>query len=276
MFEEGEKMPYESEKGLELLAKYIGKPDKTNCYLSYPQLKSLLENNKGQIEFGSKCIYFLVEKDDYIELYFFADNIVDLSEEREDLQRILPSDKDVIISIVLNGKQVDKYEHIMQNLGFSLYKKYLRKKRKIDTSVEIPSQENVCLAEPADIDFMKEMIFETFDSISDKIPNRFELEKMISNGQILKYVITDRLAGFLIYERQGKKSYVRMLCTGENFRGNGVGKSLLREYIKREYNHVKLFYLWVDSQNEAALSLYSKEGYISDGLEQYIFIRRCE
>ena len=120
MFEEGEKMPYESEKGLELLAKYIGKPDKTNCYLSYPQLKSLLENNKGQIGFGSKCIYFLVEKDDYIELYFFADNIVDLSEEREYLQRILPSDKDVIISIVLNGKQVDKYEHIMQNLGISL------------------------------------------------------------------------------------------------------------------------------------------------------------
>ena len=269
-------MPYESEKGLELLAKYIGKPDKTNCYLSYPQLKSLLEGNDGQIKFGRKCIYFFVDKDDYIELYFFADNIVDLLEEREYLQRILPSDKNVIINIVSNGKQVGEYEHIMQGLGFSLYKKYLRKKRKIDISIEIPPQENVCLAEPADIDFMQEMIDETFDSISDQIPNRLELERMISNKQILKYVITDRLAGFLIYEHQGKKSYVRMLCTGGNFRGNGVGKSLLREYIKWEYNNVKLFYLWVDSQNEAALSLYSKEGYNADGLEQYIFIRRCE
>lgn len=264
----------ESEKILKSLRNYIGKPNKTNCYLSYPQLKDMLEKDDNQIEFGQKCIYFFIDKEDYIELFFFANDMFDLLEERDFLHSILPSNKLAVISIITNVKENKKCEQIMGDLGFCLYKKYLRKKLQLNTIPPILKNESICYAELDDIDVIQKLIVETFDEISDQIPDREELERMVSNKQVFKYVPTNYLAGFLINERQGKKSYLRMLCIGEKYRGNGIGKSLLQEYINSEYENVKLFYLWVDSQNGKAIELYSRYGYISDGLEQYIFIRQ--
>lgn len=266
-------MLHESEKILESLSNYIGKPNKTNCYLSYTQLKKLLETDNVQIKFGQKCTYIFIEKEDFIELLFFVQNIMDLFEERDFLKGILPLNKKVIISIIEKDKKNDEHEKIMEGLGFSLYKKYIRKRLQVnDRKLEVPINESICFAEANDIHVIQSMINKIFDSISDQIPSREELEQMIFQRQVWKYTSMNSLKGFLINERQGKKSYLRMLCIGREYRGSGIGKRLLQEYIMNEYKYVDLFYLWVDGQNTRAIEMYEKQGYASDGLEQYIYI----
>lgn len=266
-------MFYNKGEILETFTNYIGKPNKTNCYLSYNQLKKLLETDNVQIKFGQKGTYIFIEKEDYIELLFFVQNIMDLFEERDFLKGILPLNKKVIISIIEKDKKNDEHEKIMEGLGFSLYKKYVRKKLQVNGKKwEVPINENICFAEANDIDVIQSMINITFDSISDQIPSREELEQMIFQKQVWKYTSMDSLKGFLISERQGKKSYLRMLCIGSEYRGSGIGKRLLQEYIMSEYKYVDLFYLWVDGQNTKAIELYEKQGYVSDGLDQYIYI----
>ena len=264
----------ESEKKLESLANYIGKPNKTNCYLTYFQLKQMLEMDDIRIEFGQKCTYIFKEKHGYIELFFFVNEMMDLLEARDFLMNILPSNKKIVTSIISKDKKHEEHQQIIERLGFSLYKKYLRKKLQInDNSLKVSLNESVCLAEVKDIEVIQTLMNKTFDDISDQIPSGEELEQMVSQKQVLKYMIMNCFAGFLINERQGKKSYLRMLCIEEKYRGSGIGKNLLWEYITSEYKNVDLFYLWVDEQNEKALELYAKQGYISDGVEQYIYIR---
>ena len=266
-------MLHESDKKIESLSNYIGKPNKTNCYLSYTQLKKLLETDNVQIKFGQKGTYIFIEKEDYIELLFFVQNIVDLFEERDYLKGILPLNKKVIISIIEKDKKNDEHEKIMERLGFSLYKKYIRKRLQVNGStLEVPKDESICFAETNDIVMIQRMIDKTFDRVSDQIPNREELERMIFQKQDWKYESMGVLKGFLINERQGKKSYLRMLCIESKYRCTGIGKKLLQTYIKSECKSCELFYLWVDGQNAKAIKLYEKQGYVSDGLEQFIYI----
>ncbi len=265
-------MFYESEKILESLVKYIGKPNKTNCYLSYDQLKGMLEDHRVQVEFGKKCVFILNDKGNYIELMFFANQPQDLLEERDLLLDLLPSNKRIIISIICKGGKNVESQQLITNMGFTFHKKYLRKNLiKSSIDVEKLQNENVCFARMDDINKIQDLIIKTFDEVSDQIPDREELGQMISRRQILKYITEDGLAGFLINELQGKKSYLRMLCIDEDNRGKGIGRVLLRAYIKSEYENVNLFYLWVDENNKKAIELYSGQGYVSDGLEQYIY-----
>lgn len=57
--------------------------------------------------------------------------------------------------------------------------------------------------------------------------------------------------------------YLSNLCVDEEYRGRGIGKALVRvvESIAKSTWGFNRMYLHVDEDNEAALSLYQREGY---------------
>jgi hypothetical protein len=61
--------------------------------------------------------------------------------------------------------------------------------------------------------------------------------------------------------------YLSNLCVDESYRGCGIGKTLVRciEDIAKSVWGYKKMYLHVDLENEAALQLYKKEGYVDAG-----------
>ena len=89
---------------------------------------------------------------------------------------------------------------------------------------------------------------------------------------VLKIDGQDKIAGVLLYEDTGVKSYARALCVSPDFRGGAVGYSLLAGYFNQHSeDRTKLFYLWVDEENKSVKKLHDRFGYQEDGLKDYIF-----
>lgn len=266
-------MSNKNDKIKDIISHCIGNSNRTNCYLSYFQVEEILQAGRSQLIVGENVVYLLVPNDNYNELIFFADdNALNMSENQDLLLKNLSSEKKCVINIV--SKDESKYKEIVEALGFNLYKRYVRKAIKTkEDFLPIFEHKSYDFVDISEIMLIQNMMMETFDLISDKIPSKEELEKLIEQKCILKYSVDDKIRGFLIYEHQGIRSYLRMLCIQEDFRGQGIGKILLKRYFMLEANNTELFYLWVDSENLDAIGLYEKNGYISDGLKQYIYIR---
>ena len=132
-------------------------------------------------------------------------------------------------------------------------------------------------AETADMDDLNDiyqLLYGTFDIMTDHLVSKAELRTLIEVCQVLKIAIDGELAGVLLFETFGKKSYLRSICVSENFVGKKIGLSLLQGYFLRNRENTKLFYLWVESTNEKAIRLYERLGYKDDGLREYTYMYR--
>lgn len=104
----------------------------------------------------------------------------------------------------------------------------------------------------------------SFDSLSgDFIPSD-EYVDILNNKQLL--VASDRQSGaFLGALHQVKEGVINVIghvAVVESARGKGVGKSLVNEFVTRNMESEKTRYqLWVQRQNEAAVSMYQKFGF---------------
>ncbi|HCJ09050.1 MAG TPA: hypothetical protein DHV96_12040, partial [Lachnospiraceae bacterium] len=118
------------------------------------------------------------------------------------------------------------------------------------------------------------LLYGSFDAKVSCLPSKEELMELIDKKWTLKICINNEIAGVLLFEDFGKKSYARVLCVKEEYRNNVIGYSLFAKYINMHINNIHLFYLWVDRDNREVLSLHDKFGYREDGLIDNIYIRK--
>jgi ribosomal protein S18 acetylase RimI-like enzyme len=93
----------------------------------------------------------------------------------------------------------------------------------------------------------------------------YEIESAIENRQVLAARREGVLAGLLFFETQGLASTVRFWTVAEKFRDCRVGSALIQHYFQT-HGAVRRFTLWVNSNNENAISKYRHYGYAPDGL----------
>ncbi|MEW5951801.1 MAG: GNAT family N-acetyltransferase [Elusimicrobia bacterium] len=75
------------------------------------------------------------------------------------------------------------------------------------------------------------------------------------------------LAGFVLLENFGSfKGYIKILCVSEDFRGKGIGKSLIKKAEQIIFSHSKNVFLCVSSFNKKAFIFYKKLGYKRVGI----------
>ncbi len=254
----------------DIIARAMGNPQLTNCYLSYADLAKKIETNEISCFRHGSILVLLHMMEGFYKFYYFMET-PDVPDPATfaGIQEVLGKYPVLVAEIVT--KTQDSIPPILKKMGFCPYKKYIRKQLITGSENISGNSDRVELADVRDLNDIYQLLYSTFDVISDHLVTKEELQFFITSSQTLKLCVGDKMAGVLIFETFGRKSYLRTICVSEEFIGRNMGRSLIETYIKWKGDGTKLFYLWVESTNEKAIHLYDSIGYRDDGLTEYIY-----
>jgi hypothetical protein len=261
-----------TERAKKIITNSRGKKKLSNCYLSQVELEKVIDSESTQIIENEYMVLLCDSQKDYYSIYYFLSTEY-LPGLGKDLKGKIEANG--LNSLNVAGRELSsEVSCLMQELDFSLYKVYVRKQYINDfTRKPIRELTDVAFAEEDDLEEVFHMLQDTFDPLTDFLPKWEELRCMLKRENVLKIVFNDEVAGVLLFENQGVKSYARALCVREKYRNNVIGYSLFSRYFNMHLSTIKLFYLWVDVENKDVLNLHNKFGYVEDGLKNYTFVK---
>ena len=235
-----------------------------NCYFSVQELKDKWEKHKITV-YKTETALLIVEKGEQInKLYYISvswDWVCYIEEIKLKYQPL-------VISLVQTTEVIDKLPFL--DNGYSVYKTYQRLRRIESLSL---GKEAVIAdyCTKRDRRSLREMMDNTFDTLSDHIPTEGEMDELIKNENIICIRMDNTVIGSIIFEDKGKTSYIRMVCVDKRYRGKGFGNKLMDTYFQL-HNDYKSFTLWYDIENVAAYSLYRRWGYEKESMYNLIFV----
>lgn len=260
-----------TEKGKMLILNTIGNPLLTNCYLSSYEVMDRIRMHEFHCLCYEGIVILVHPSDGFHKMYYFLENPDILV---SGLVRMIQEDMKEYRNLVgtVVARIPEKNVAVLERLEFHPYKEYIRKQipaGAMDWCKAAPVTET---ANIGDLEDIYQLLYKTFDIMSDHLVSRQELSVFLESSQVLKMSLDGELAGVLLSELFGKKSYLRSICVNDKYSGRNVGSSLLEGYVEQNRKRAKLFYLWVESTNEKAIHLYERYGYKDDGLREYIYL----
>jgi len=247
-----EKIP-DGKQWAEEIAQYISKGMKTNFYGSaeefLPQLESL-----SKLEFDDSC-YLFHEKEKQIDLYFFL--------EKDAKPVALPKlEKPLVLEQVAVAKNLPVLEE-WEAIGFT---KYLQRKRLFLSAKKTEAeQREVSFARTEEAETILGMMEEAFEPYTSALPDLETLKQDLNENRVIAFREGERLLGFLRFGREKKVSVLWQIVVSPEGRGQGIGNSLVRDWISLEREEVAKFQLWVREDNPPALRMYEALGFLPDG-----------
>ena len=173
--------------------------------------------------------------------------------------------KPIVLEIISNSKI---NENLYTQIGFKHYKVYSRYR----TDKKNKNFDMVKIAKLEDIEEILKLINETFDPLSDYIPNNDELKELILKEEVFIVTVDYKLAGVSIYEKKNKNYYFRLSCVHPNHRPGLIGYMLASTTPQNGENYST----WIDDNNLEAIKLNTFLGYKEDGTKNYIFVKNEE
>lgn len=254
----------------EIIKRTLGRKDNCNCYLPYNTVVEKIDNKYFDVIVSGEVVLLIEDKQLFHNMYYFIKSISDVT--LDDIKQSLSQYKILSVNIIDKGNNFVP-NTILEKLGFSFYKKYIRKSL-VNMDIDIISkEEDIEFAQINDIEEIYSMLHESFDVVTDTLPDYKELTNMIEKKWIIKKMISGELAGAFLFEDTGYKSYARALCVKPQYKNCKIGFALYIQYISLHLNTTKLFYSWVDSSRIEAINIHTKLGYKDDGVFDYIFTR---
>lgn len=252
----GDKL-YAKEKAIEI---YNNRVRFSNCYISYREFIDLLDENNFIVRNNS--IFLMSDKDSFYKFYFFINDYGEL----KNLNSFFHLYRKPIVLEIISNSQIDENFYIQ--IGFKPYKIYSRYR----TVKKNKNFDTVKIANLDDIEEITKLINETFDPLSDYIPNSDELQELILKEEVFIVKVDNKLAGVSIYEKKYKNYYFRLSCVHPNHRPGLIGYMLASTSPKNGSNYST----WIDDNNLEAIKLNTFLGYKLDGTRNHIFIRNKE
>lgn len=260
-----------TEKGKTIILNTIGNPVLTNCYISCHEIMDKIAMHEIACFCYEEMVILIHPMDGIHKMYYFlAQRDILTSGLTRNIRENLGEFQNLVGTMV--ARLPEKNVEVLEELGFVPYKEYIRKQMLSQKREWCDTAQIVETATVDDIQDINQLLYGTFDIISDHLVSKEELGTLLGSCQVLKVCVDGTLAGVLLFETFGKKSYLRSICVAEEFIGKKIGLTLLEEYIKRNQESTKLFYLWVESTNERAIYFYDRFGYKDDGLHEYIYL----
>lgn len=216
------------------------------------------------------AIYLLTEHPEYIRLeYFITDPEKALKEEYSD-----DTGKPIYADIVYK-EGTQSPDNPLEKLGFQYFRTYRRSSVQ-NTHTEYREYAPVEYADIEDADGIERLFSyaDNFDPMADTVPEREELVRFLEDNSVYKVSADGQLAGILIYEDKGVKSYARMLCISPEHRNGAVGYTLFARYFNDHRENTRLFYTWTNQDNTKSERLHSMFGYRNDGMVNIIYIKK--
>lgn len=259
-----------TEKGHTVIRHAIGNSSLTNCYLSYNLVIDRIRAQEIRCFCYDGIILMVHSLDGVNKLYYFLESRdVLVPDVVRRIQGELEGYPDLVGTVV--SRRPEKNADILEMLGFRPYKQYIRKQTAAESAALCGTVWPVETAAVGDFDDIYPLLQGISDVMTDHLVSKEELHEFLAAKQVLKIVAEGELAGVLVFETFGKKSYLRTVSVADRFIGRKIGFSLIEGYFEKNRENAKLFYLWVESTNERAIRLYDRLGYKDDGLTEYIY-----
>jgi ribosomal protein S18 acetylase RimI-like enzyme len=238
----------------------------TNFFPVESKLQGWIEHGELSGEVHAGAALFLRKDRDFHHFYFCA-------ADEMALQRAVAAwsgwkSGPMVTDLIGNEYAVNRLSPVLEPAGFRRYTRLQRMARigRPETGGHAVSAD---FAGKADGRTVLGLIENLFDRYGEQLPMPYEIGSAIENRQVLAARCDGAMAGLLMFETQGLASAVRFWGVAEKFRARRVGSALMQHYFQT-HAVVRRFTLWVNSNNENAISKYRHYGYAPDGLVDQI------
>jgi len=238
----------------------------TNFFPVQAKLQDWIDHGELLGEPRGDAAFFLRKDRDFWHLYFCAANRPALQQELAGLS-CLKTER-VVTDLVGNEASLSGWLPAMETAGFRRHLQ-LQRMARAGQPGPVAADSPVVHADKTEGPAVLEQIENSFDRYGEQIPELREIEAAIEGRQVLVVKSDGALAGLLFYETQGMSSTVRFWVVAEKFRARRVGSALMQHYFQIQ-SAVRRFTLWVNSDNENAISKYRHYGYAPDGLVDHV------
>jgi hypothetical protein len=260
---------FQEAKTLWAMGKSAGKTSLTNFFLSQRAVERAISKGKffGIAKPGGSILYR--QDRDFFHVYAHYSK----SEVFNSVLNEIPTNAPLVADIIQRGDSHQEFAALLSDSGFARYRMLDRLNR---PQQGLPEQHKKVAIENATLGDAGKILGDLeafFDKFSEQLPELDEIEEAVTNDCIIVSRINGELAGFLFYEKSGRKSVIRYWFVNPQFRNMNVGSSLIRHYLSISCPDTSS-QLWVVTDNYDALNKYKYYGYEKDVLNDLILMRK--
>lgn len=245
------------EEYVRLVERYNRKGRITNDYLQNEAADLIIHNSLFAV-FGEDNVALLVQKDGFLRLYYYINNL----DERLELPQ-----GEYVTEILFRGENAPEAEvQWVENLGFKknlIRDQYFAKYTSLTPAVPVNGLEITTATTEEDALWAIRLFNASFDKWSgDYIPEAMAQLLIYENAILMAKDTEGNRLGALQLETIKGVTWLNHVAVVEEARGRGVGLGLVEAYIERGYvDDNSRYMLWVQRQNTPAVYMYKKKGF---------------
>jgi ribosomal protein S18 acetylase RimI-like enzyme len=231
----------------------------TNFFIDEERCNLLIKNNLLSIVNDEKCTFILHQDHDFYHIYFIATNNAELGESLKKLIQQFP--EIIFVADIIGAPSLtEPLSSLFESVGFHKSVLLNRMSRIINPDQIQTLDPRVQYATLEQSGQLHDLLEENFDKYSEQLPLLEEIEAWVKDKKILVVVEQQKIAGFVIFEITGLRSYLRYWFTHPNRRNQKIGSALLRRFF-HECRDTKRQLFWVINNNENAIAKYKHYGF---------------
>jgi len=241
----------------------------TNFFIDAEKLDYWLYNKRLYYQLSDFGVLFFRKNESFYYLYYC---VVSLENLKRLINLDLPNEK-LVVDIIGKIENIAKIVELFTVSGFKIYTQLHRFIRlNNDNSNYYEPSDEVTEATLADAEEIARLFKENFDTLSEQVLNFDEVKKWITEKKVFIIKGLEGIKGFLIRTTTGQTTILNNFLVQKHYRGQKIGSKLIKHYIFQSVG-VKRMLLWVIFDNDRAIEIYEKHGYIKDNLVDFILIK---
>jgi len=259
---------------LDFIKDIKGPAARTNAVIMPSLLETFIKEHEGQIIVGKDvAVISIPDTENILRIQFFARS----PEALKTLHELIPLTKrQIICEIVGRAPKVGSLAKELEEAGFSYYAKFQRmlcKTPQPDLTLDISEVEAAC---PEDAKEILDITRAVFDPLTARIPSLNSLIRRIEEGEVFVIRRAGQIAGFTSFDSKHKRvALLDHVIVRPEYRNQKIAKKILtyKWLMENESLH---YILWINELCDGPIRYHKKNGFVCDGIYDYIFTIRKE
>lgn len=239
----------------------------TNFYPEQRKVEIWVNHGQLFVETTEEVALFMKKDEGFIHLFYCATNKDILKEKLA----LLPDGEVYIADLIVDTRTDASLPEVFEENGFETRRSLFRMSR-INTTIEPAIIDNQFNAKAEDLPVIDTMLHTYFDKYSEQLPTKEELNDFLDLNHIIVCRKEGKIAGFVLYDYNPSTLYWRYWFVHPDFRNQGVGSLLFREFARRG-SSCKRHILWVVEDNFNAIKRHEHYGYQKENMKDYVMCK---
>ncbi len=240
---------------------YFLKDTLTNNYILAKDYQHYIDEGKLWFAKQGSNFYLFLQKEDFFRLYYMVNDTN--SKEELDFK------ENIVLEILYRGEKNFPQKHIdfFYKNGFVNHLTrdcYFLKAEKVNNLID--NKGNVEIKKvntPELIEFAKNLMDQNLDLYTGDYLTFSELQNFANQGFLYCSFMDGKPSGMLQAEFKNNTFWLGHIVVHKDFRGKGLANHLVEFYLQEGIkNKANQFQLWVIKDNEPAVNLYKKKGFV--------------